>query len=131
MEADATVEMLGQVIGDHLKTNGIKTQKYLWLRFAIELIVITILATTAWVKLRSDINANCKEIKTNTENITKEVVRSATVDKQRDIEMVDIRLKLTTVDVRQEAIINNQLQMGKNIDKIDTKLDRVLDHLPK
>ena len=118
-------------LDNHLKQNGDKVQKNLWVRFVIQLIIVTGVVVSIYFALRADVNNNTFGIQTNCESIKGEVTRSTTVDNKRDDEMGRMKLDLNTVTIQQNAIMSQQQNMGRDIDKIDGKMDKVLERLPK
>ena len=117
-------EVVAEALDGHLRLNGNRVQKNLWVRFVIQLVIVAVVISGLYFGLRSDVDGNAEAIFT-------ESARSKKEDAKMDNTLDGVKLEINTVAIQQKSVIAKQADIGRDIDKIADKVDMVLDRLPK
>ena len=131
IDEKAISDVVSGVIQTHIKTNGDKVQKSIWVRFVIQLLVITVVVVSAYFNLYGQITTNAAGVASNSKAIELECARSKLIDTQINTGINDIKLKINTIEIQQSTVMNEQIKISKDVEKIDEKLDGILKRLPK
>tara|TARA_Y100000310_G_scaffold62031_1_gene57296 strand:- start:535 stop:909 length:375 start_codon:yes stop_codon:yes gene_type:complete len=124
MDAKEIAETIESAIGLHLDKNGNKTQRTQWLRVVVEVVIFAVIVTGGYFTLRADVDTNSADIRVECE-------RSKNVDAKMADGVGELKLKLNTVEVKQDAVMVKQQILSDDLKEVDNKVGEVLTRLPK
>ena len=131
MDDKVLAEVISRTMSKHLEKNGDTTQRNLWIRFFIQIVIVIIVVVSIYFALKYDVTTNAVNIKQNSTTIDAEVLRSIAVDETFRVGQVDMQLKVNTIRVKQDTVLTQQIEIGKDIDRLDGKVDELLKRVPK
>ena len=115
-DTDVIAEALESILTKHTIRNGTKETRQMWFKFALEVVIAVALLAGGYMSLRNDVDLNTATIK-------EECKRSATVDSNMAKAVNMLGLQVNTIET-------NQFTAMKQQEKVDNKLDKVLERLP-
>ena len=125
MDEEVLAEIITNAVSTQLNENGIRQQKNLWVRLAIQIVVAAVGITVGYfIFVHGPIEANTDDIVLLNRALTVECERSKKVDETLTGGVTTINLKMTAIKTKQDAVMIEQKSQGEDIKEVLKRLPK-------